>query len=47
MMTANAQVRWGMELHFFDFSQTKSGRFICWYRVPHAIWVEKVANGKA
>jgi len=47
MLTAQAQMQWGMKLTFFDFSQTKKGTFICWYNVPHGIWVEKVANGVA
>lgn len=46
-MTINAQLNWGMVLTFFDFTQTKSGSFICWYTVPHLIYTEKVLNGQA
>lgn len=47
LLTIKMQIRMGMELHFFDFTQLKNGKFICWFRVPHRIWAEKVANGKA
>ena len=47
MMTVQAQARWGLVLNFFDFSQDKSGKWICWFKVPHRVWIEKVANGKA
>ena len=46
-LTVRAQIVWGMQLHFFDFAQLKNGKYVCWYRVPHSIWTEKVANGKA
>lgn len=45
IMTVNAQVHWNMQLNFFDFTQTKKGLYICWYNMPHGIWVEKLANG--
>lgn len=47
VLTVRTQILWGMEFSFFDFSQRKDGKFICWYKVPHKIWIEKVANGKA
>lgn len=47
LLTVRAQIAYGMTLNFFDFAQTKKGTFICWFTVPHTIWVEKVANGKA
>lgn len=47
VLTVRTQLVWGMQLNFFDFTQTKKGTFICWYKVPHSIWMEKVANGKA
>lgn len=46
-LTIRAQLNFGMQLEFFDFSQTKDGKFICWYRIPHSIYTEKVLNGKA
>ena len=46
MLTVQRQVLWGLKLKFYDFSQLKNGKYICWYNVPHTIWVEKVANGK-
>lgn len=47
VMTIKAQANWGLQLNFFDFAQTKNNKWICWFKVPHRIWVEKVANGKA
>lgn len=46
-MTVIAQNNWGMILEFFDFSQLKNGKFICWYRVPVSAYNERVVNGKA
>lgn len=46
-LTVRAQLNWGMELDFFDFTQTKDGTFVCWYKVPYTIYEMKVANGKA
>lgn len=46
-LTVNAQIQWGMELDFFDFSQTKDGKYICWYKVPQSIYQMKVMNGQA
>lgn len=45
-MTVRAQLNYGMAFDFFDFSQLKNGKYICWYRIPVAIYQEKVANGK-
>ncbi len=41
VMTIVAQTNWQMELQFFDFSQIKSGEYICWYAVPLSFWVER------
>lgn len=46
MMTVAAQNNWGMSLEFFDFSQTKKGLFICWFKVPVEIYQERVLNGQ-
>ncbi len=46
-MTVQAQLNWGMEFNFFDFTQLKNGKYICWYRVSARIYQEKVLNGKA
>lgn len=46
-LTVQAQIQWGMELDFFDFSQTKDGKFICWYKVPQSYYEMRVRNGKA
>jgi hypothetical protein len=45
MLTIAAQTNWGMTLDFFDFSQLKNGKFICWFKVPLMEWSERVANG--
>jgi len=45
ILTIAAQTNWGMTLDFFDFSQLKNGKFICWFKVPLAEWNERVANG--
>lgn len=45
-LTVQRQLLWGMKIYFKDFSQTKDGKFICWYEVPHSIYTEKVLNGK-
>jgi len=46
-LTVRAQLNYGMAFEFFDFSQLKNGKFICWFKVPVTIYQEKVANGKA
>jgi len=43
-MTIQAQINWGMKLTFTDFSQLKDGTFICWYCVPHLIYVERLSR---
>ena len=45
-LTVQAQLNWGMKLSFFDFSQRKDGKFICWYQVPVIIYNERVLSGK-
>lgn len=45
MLTIQAQFHWGLSLSFFDFSQTKNGRWVCWFTVPHSLWLERVKNG--
>lgn len=46
-MTVRAQLNWGMELDFFDFTQVKSGKYICWYKVPQSVYEMRVRNGQA
>lgn len=46
-LTVRAQLLWGMELDFFDFSQTKAGKYICWFKIPQKIYEMKVMNGQA
>lgn len=46
MLTIQRQVLWKMKINFYDFSQRKDGKYICWYNIPYTIWVEKVSNGK-
>jgi len=46
-LTVQAQLNWGMELDFFDFSQTKDGKYICWYRVPQTVYQMRLQNGQA
>lgn len=46
-LTVRAQLNWGMELDFFDFSETKKGQFICWYKVPQSVYEMRVRNGQA
>jgi hypothetical protein len=45
-MTIQAQINWGMKLKFRDFAQLKDGSFICWFEIPHAIYVERMTRGK-
>jgi len=45
-LTVQAQVNFGMKLHFREFSQLKNGKFVCWYEVPYSIYVEKLGNGE-
>ena len=44
-LTVRAQLNWGMKLTFFDFTQRKDSKYICWYSVPHSKYSEKVLNG--
>ena len=46
MATLEAQVFWKMNLDFFDFSQKRNGRFICWFKVPQSSYIERRANGR-
>lgn len=46
-LTVRAQILWGMELDFFDFSQLKNGKYICWFKIPQTIYQMKVTNGQA
>lgn len=46
-LTVQAQLNWGMQLSFFDFTQLKNGQWACWYKIPYLAYVEKVGHGAA
>jgi hypothetical protein len=46
-LTVRAQINYGMVFDFFDFSQLKNGKYICWFKVNVSTYQEKVSNGKA
>lgn len=46
-LTVQAQLNWGMKLHFREFTQNKQGKYVCWYEIPVLIYQERVINGKA
>lgn len=43
-LTIQAQLQWGIVADFFDFSQTKDGKYICWYKVPYPKYVEAMSG---